>query len=170
MRRVITDVGHSISPPRDGYSLRGHPLFVLQLGRESITLKELFPVVLACAVWGQDFTNSCVVVHCDNQGAVALVNSGYSRVSQIMQLLRCLFFISAYYQIDLWDVHVPGVENTLADAISHNNQSLLYFQVPGTLGQQSPISPVLVELLTNQFLDWTSPGWTQRFSDCFRQV
>lgn len=31
---------------------------VLNLDRESITLKELFPIVLACAVWCQDFRNS----------------------------------------------------------------------------------------------------------------
>ena len=122
---------------------------VLQLGRESITLKELFPIVLACAIWGRDLANSSVVVHCDNLGTVALVKSGYSRVSQIMQLLRCLFFIRAYYQIDLWAVYVPGVENTLADAISRNNLPLLFSQVPKTVGQQSTVSLALLELLTN---------------------
>ena len=64
---------------------------VLNLGSESMTLKELFPIVLACTVWCQDFKRSTVVVHCDNEGAVAVVNSGYSRVLQIMHLLRCLF-------------------------------------------------------------------------------
>ena len=141
----------------------------LRLGGESITLKELFPVVLACAVWGRDFANSGVIVHCDNLGAVSLVNSGYSRVSHIMQLLRCLFFIRAYYQIDLGATHIPGVENTLADAISRNNLPLLFSQVPGTVGQQSPVSPALLELLTNQHLDWTSHDWTRQFSTCFRQ-
>ena len=38
----------------------------LNLGKESITLKELFPIVLACAVWHQDFEKSRVVVHSDN--------------------------------------------------------------------------------------------------------
>ena len=73
---------------------------VLNLGGESISLKELFPIVLASAVWCQDFRNSRVVVHCDNLGAVAVVNSGYSRVPQIMQLLRCLFFNRACFQIE----------------------------------------------------------------------
>ncbi len=40
-------------------------------------------------------------VHCDNLGVVAVVNSGYSRVPQIMHLLRCLFFIRAHFQIDV---------------------------------------------------------------------
>lgn len=142
----------------------------LNLGKESITLKELFPIVLACAVWHQDFEKSRVVVHCDNLGTVAVVNSGYSRVPQIMQLLRCLFFIRAHFQMDLWAVHIPGVENTLADAISRNNLPLLYSQVPGSQDRQSPPSSQLLELLTDQRLDWTSRDWTRRFSSCFQQV
>ena len=35
----------------------------LNLGAESITFKEVFPIVLACAVWGQELAGSCVVVH-----------------------------------------------------------------------------------------------------------
>lgn len=138
------------------------------LGRESITLKELVPIVLACAVWGPEFANSSVVVHCDNMGAVAVVNSGYSKVPSMMHLLRCLFFIRAHFQIELWAVHVPGRENSIADAISRDNLSFLYSQVPGSQGLRSPVSPVLVELLSNQRLNWTSPGWTRQFRDCFR--
>ena len=57
-----------------------------QLQDESILLQELLPIVLACAVWGQDWQGSWVVVCCDNMGAVAVVNSGYSKVPQIMHL------------------------------------------------------------------------------------
>ena len=142
----------------------------LNLGSESITFKEVFPIVLVCAIWGQELTRSSVVVHCDNIGAVAVVNSGYSRVPQIMHLLRCLFFIRARFQIDLWAVHVPGVENTLADAISRDNLPLLYSQVPCSVGQRSSISPTLLELLAAPHLDWTSRDWTQRFSSCFQQA
>ena len=54
-------------------------------------------IVLACAVWGPVFKGWQITVYCDNTGAVALVKSGYSRVSQIMHLLRCLFFFKACY-------------------------------------------------------------------------
>ena len=66
---------------------------LLQDGQASITLKEVLPIVLACAVWGQQWQNISVLVHCDNQGAVAVVNTGYSKIPAIMHLLRCLFFI-----------------------------------------------------------------------------
>ncbi len=34
-----------------------------------------------------------VTMHCDNTAAVAVVNSGYSKVPEIMHLLRFLFFV-----------------------------------------------------------------------------
>ena len=43
----------------------------VQLTEASITLKELLPVVIACAVWGREWQNSTVLVHCDNVGAVS---------------------------------------------------------------------------------------------------
>ena len=74
----------------------------LQLRDESIALQELLPIVLACGVWGSEWKNRTVAVHCDNLGVVALVNSGYSRVPGIMHILRCLFFIRARFQLEVW--------------------------------------------------------------------
>lgn len=48
----------------------------LVLKEESITLKELLSVVLACAVWGESWRGRMVHVHCDNLGVVALVKLG----------------------------------------------------------------------------------------------
>ena len=71
-----------------------------------------------------------MMAHCDNQGAVAVVNLGYSWVPQIMHTLRCLFFlIRAHFGIKLQAVHVPGKDNELADAISRNNLHLLFSQL-----------------------------------------
>ena len=140
----------------------------IRLREENITFKELLPIVLACAVWAEEFSGSWVIVHCDNIGAVELVNSGHSKVAQIMHLLRCLFFIRARFQVELWAVHVPGVENSLADAISCNNLSLLFSQIPDLPREPSPIPPTLVSLLLSQHLNWTLPDWTRRFSSCFR--
>ncbi len=71
------------------------------LREENITLIELLPVVLACAVWDEQWRWKVVLVHCDNQAMVSVVNSGYSKVPQIMHLLRCLFFIRAHFQMDV---------------------------------------------------------------------
>ncbi len=123
---------------------------LLVLKEESITLKELLPVVLACAVWGEQWRERVVHVHCDNLGVVALVNSGYSKVPPIMHLLRCLFFIRAHFQIEVLTVHVPGVENSLADAISRNNLQTLFLQVPGAVARRAIIPANLLSLLVER--------------------
>ena len=139
----------------------------LQLHKESILLQELLPIVLACAVWGPDWQGSSVVVHCDNMGAVAAVNSGYSRVPSIMHLLRCLFFIRARFHLAVWAVHVPGVQNSWADAISRNHLPHFFSQVPGAANRRRPVPPCLLALLVDQQPDWTSTAWTRLFRRCF---
>ncbi len=47
-----------------------------------------------------------------------------------MQLLRCLFFFVAAFDIELWSVHLPGVCNGAADALSRNNHTSFLAQVP----------------------------------------
>ena len=139
----------------------------VRLRDESIALKELLPIVIACAVWGRLWKDSAVVVHCDNMGVVAIVNSGYSRVAPIMHLLRCLFFIRAHFRLNLWAVHVPGTENGLADAISRNHLPLFFSQVPGAAQRRVQIQPELLALLAEQQPDWTSRPWTRLFRSCF---
>ncbi len=55
-----------------------------------------------------------MTVSCDNTGAVAAVNSGYSRSPQLMHLLRCLFYIRAHFQLEMRACHVPGTKNIVA--------------------------------------------------------
>ena len=142
----------------------------LKLKDASIMLKELLPVVLACAVWGPMWANSSVLIHCDNLGAVSVINSGYSKVPQIMHLLRCLFFIRAVFHISVRAAHVPGRENTLADAISRGNLDLLFSQIPEARDARCQVPQDLLALLVDAQPDWTSPAWSQLFANCFPQV
>ena len=96
---------------------------------------ELLPIVLACAIWERHWIGGVVTSHCDNTAAVSVINSGYSRVPNIILLLRCLFFIRAHFQLEGWAVHTPGVENGRADAISQNNVS---FPFAGTSSPRLP--------------------------------
>ena len=115
------------------------------LSGESIILKELLPVVLACAVWREFWHDKVVHVHCDNLGVVALVNSGYSKVPEIIDLRRSLFNIRPHFQIDVMAVHVPWAENMLANTISCNNLHPLFLQVPrGSWKESSHPSPPAV--------------------------
>ena len=114
---------------------------------DGITFKELLPIVFACAIWGDRWRNTSVRVFCDNMGTMALVNSRYFKAAKIMHVLRCLFFIWANFDLYLEAVHLPGVHNQLADAISRDNLDVLFSQVSATHHSRSPLPPVLVSLI-----------------------
>ena len=130
---------------------------------QSILWKELVPIVIACAVWARYCRGCAVTVHCDNTGAVAVVNSGYSHESPIMHLLRCLFFIRATYQFSPYAVHILGAQNSWADALSRGHADFLHTQVGGSS---------LITLLMLEQPDWsrTSRRWIQLYRDSLRQV
>ena len=44
-----------------------------------ITQKEVLPVVLACSVWGSQWSGQTVQAYCNNEAAVVVLNTGYSR-------------------------------------------------------------------------------------------
>ena len=116
---------------------------------------------------GPHWQGSSIVIHCDNMGAVAVVNAGSSKVPPIMHLLRCHFFIRAHFTLSAPAVHVPGVENAWADAISCNMLFDFFSQVPGAINRRQPIPPSFLDLLVGQQPDWTFIAWTQLFKCCF---
>ena len=59
-----------------------------------------------------------VICHCDNMAVVEVMNNGYSRDRLLMHLIRCLFFISEHFKVQVEAVHCPGKDNIRADALS----------------------------------------------------
>ena len=87
---------------------------------KQIATKELIPIIIAAVVWGHTWTGNQVQSLCDNKAVVTVINSRSSRESDIMQLLRCLFFLESHFQFYLIARHLLGLANTLADHLSRN--------------------------------------------------
>ena len=137
---------------------------------QSIATKELVPIVMACVLWGEAWRNQQIVAHCDNQAVVEVVNAGYCKDPALMQLLRCLFFVTAYFELGMRAMHVPGHLNSWADAISRNNAGLFLSQATEASRSPSPVSLQLMDLLLRQKSDWTSEAWSQLFVNSLRPV
>ena len=73
----------------------------------SIAAKELILIVLACAVWGEQWQGKHVLVWCDNMAVVQVIAGLSSRDSLLMHLLRLLYFFLAIYSIQLEAKHIP---------------------------------------------------------------
>ena len=77
-------------------------------------------MVLKYAFSGGQWSNQTGKAYCDNEAAISVLKSGYSRDSQIMHLLHYPLFIKAHFQIEVKDSHIPRAENVQADAISND--------------------------------------------------
>ena len=130
-------------------------------GEMDISVEELVPVVLAAAVWGRFWRGQHICFHSDNMAVVSSLQTGTAKSPQLMHLLRCFAFYSAYYRFHSSCVHVPGAMNTAADALSRNNMTLFLSLAPQA--QRCPIPSPLIELLITTRPDWGSPAWTQLF-------
>ena len=127
-----------------------------------ISVKELLPVVVAAALWGNTWQGKHIHFHSDNMAVVAILHSRTARNPELMHLLRCFSFYSAHFRFHASCAHVPGAINSAADAISWNNLTLFASLVPEA--RQVQVQPALFQLLVATRPDWGSPTRTQLFS------
>ena len=128
-----------------------------------IAAKELTPIIIAAVVWGKTWKGKNIRARCDNTAVVTIINSCYSKDPTLMQMLRCLFFIEAYYQFTLSATHLPGMSNDLADNLSRNRLQSFLHKMGGQQTTQTIIPDSLLQWLLHQHMDWTSQTWMQQF-------
>ena len=110
-----------------------------------------------------------MLLHCDNEAAVVVLNVGYSYDSLIMHLLRALFFIKAHFDLDVRVTHIPGKDNGVADATCRDDLVTLFSQVSTASRSPSLIPPRVSLVLVEGQPDWTSVDWVQLFASCFQE-
>ena len=59
-----------------------------------------------------------LLVHCDNQAVVAILNSGATRDLTLAAIARNIFMESAKCDISLSVIHILGKDNPIADLLS----------------------------------------------------
>ena len=85
---------------------------------QNIMLLELYPIWLAIKVWGPEITNSCLLVHTDNQALVAVISKCTTKMLMANALLRDISIDCMRFNVVLKAAHVPGVNNVIADLLS----------------------------------------------------
>ena len=83
-----------------------------------ITIKELFPIVLAVEMWAKYLQNRCIIFHTDNIACAYIINKLSSKESTLMVLVRRLVVQSLKYNIMFKAEHLPGIQNNLSDKLS----------------------------------------------------
>ena len=105
----------------------------------NIATKELLPILLAVAMWGVFWRGNQILVQCDNMAIVQIIAANTSTDPIIMHLLKGLHFFSAYYNINLRAVHIPGSINVSADAISRNLLQVFFRENPRARRYPTPV-------------------------------
>ena len=134
-----------------------------------ITIKELLPIVMSCALWGDNWRGKTIKCICDNAAVVAIISSGRSKDNLVMHLMRCLTFFLAQFNIILVSEHLPGKNNVAADALSRNNLPLFRQQVHHASPHPTPLPRELIMALVTHRPDWMSPLWRNWFSAILRK-
>ena len=99
-------------------------------GSTSIQWQELFAIVAAALTWGHLWSRKRIRFFCDNQAVVQVWQGKSSRHPRLMDLLRRLFFTTAQYNFSVSLKHVPGTQNTIADALSRKKFKLFFAHAP----------------------------------------
>ena len=85
---------------------------------QNITLKELYPIVIAIELWGECLTNKRLHIRTDNQALVSVICKQTSREPLIMILVRRLVLHCLRCNLIITASHISGKSNAIADALS----------------------------------------------------
>ena len=96
----------------------------------SIAFQELYPVVIAAMLWGKYWSRKRILFYCDNQATVNIINKGRSTAPVIMKLMRHLVITAGLLNFAFIAEHVPGVDNSIADALSRLQMSRFHKMAP----------------------------------------
>ena len=88
------------------------------LASKPIEWKELYAIVIACETWGTHWSGRRILFHCDNHAIVQVWESGLSRSSDLMYLVRALFYVAARNNFNVMIRHIRGIDNCIADSLS----------------------------------------------------
>ena len=119
-----------------------------QLGTTGISIawQELFALVVACHLWGSEFSNRRILFFCDNESVVNIVNSKRSRIPRVMDLLRHLTLLTLKHNFYVRVKHIEGKKNLVADALSRFQMDRFHVLAPHANQCASPVPPQLLEI------------------------
>ena len=105
----------------------------------NIIVLEMFPIVLSIAIWASQFSNRCTMFHTDNLGLIEVINKKTTKDKKLLVLLRALVLQCLKHNILFKAIHIPGLLNTKADALSR-----LQVTKFKSLGQDMDSEPTVV--------------------------
>ena len=83
-----------------------------------IYVLELFSILVALSIWGQELSNRKICIKCDNMSVCHIINKMTSKSELVMILVRNLTLKCLQRNIVIKAEHISGVHNKLSDSPS----------------------------------------------------
>ena len=80
---------------------------------------EMWNVLLALRLWGHVWKNKQIIIKCDNEAVVSVVNTGVTKDNGLWAIVWNIWLETALNDIKLKLIHVTGKNNQCADLLSH---------------------------------------------------
>jgi hypothetical protein len=145
--------GGFTSPAGDWYFLHWQEHHNLRIDTEderdaSITFKELYALIILAAIAAPTATGHTLTILCDNTGAVSRAHNRFSRVPEILELVRLLIDIELRHDLAISAQHIPGINNTVADDISRGRAATAV-RTAGLKPTATPLPPIILDYESN---------------------
>lgn len=98
----------------------------------STALLEFYPIVIACILWGKQWSRKQILFFCDNEATVNIINKGRSSVPFINRFVRRLTWASILDNFIFRAAHIPGLNNQVADSLSRFEFQKFHLLCPGS--------------------------------------
>ncbi len=109
----------------------------------SVAFVELFPKTLALRLWNPVLRNNRVIFGCDIKAVVSIINRQTSQCPRIMHLVRSMVLHCLEFNFHFKARHVPGVDNSIADALSRFQMERFRRLAPGADPVMTPLPSYL---------------------------
>ena len=90
---------------------------------------EMLNILVAVRVWARYWAKHKILIHCDNQAVVAIMESARTRDLTLAAICRNIYMECAKFDIELHTTNIPGKKNVIADALSRLSIDSNYLQV-----------------------------------------
>ena len=104
-----------------------------QTVKPSIEYLELFAVLVGVLNWIKLFKNKRIILFCDNEAVVHMINNSLSNCKNCMVLMRILVAESLCCNVRIFARHIKTKDNGKADALSRLNFEKFWRLAAGTM-------------------------------------
>ena len=112
-----------------------------------ITYLEIIPIALAIYLWGDRFENKKVLMHCDNESVVSVLNIKSSKSERVMSILRKIVYWSLIHNCQFKAMHISSSDNLIADSLSRGQLEKFKKVAPNTEDTPAEIPQEFYKLL-----------------------